>query len=136
MKMNYMQLKFPPYEWLKALPLKRQVVRTTRGGEKFMDTEHCEYAITLFRTPTSVYGRFTYNEDNHGWVYFDVMEGGYCDQNRLSKRVKLNKKNYELICKHAQEVYEEFQRELMTDRSWQWDKTPEEYAQDHEGFNY
>ena len=113
--MNYAQLKFPTYEWIKALPLKQ-------------DGHHLEYSFTLFRTPTSVYGRFSYNEDDSGWIFFDVMEDGYCDHHeRLNKRLKFNKENYKLICAHAQNVYEEFQRELFADQSWRWSKPPEEY---------
>ena len=130
--MNYAQLKFPPYAWLKALPKKHRVIRTTREGEKFEDIEHCEYSFKLFDTPTSVYGRFTYNEDDKGMIYFDVMEDGYCDHNHLGMYVKFNKKNYEAVCKHAQEVYEDFQRELFKTWSWQWENvTPTEYFVQH-----
>lgn len=115
--MNYAQLKFPTYEWIKALPLKE-------------DGRHLEYSFTLFRTPTSVYGRFSYNEDDSGWVFFDIMEDGFCDHHeRLNKRLKFNKENYKLICDHAQKVYEEFQRELFADQSWRWSKPPEEYEE-------
>jgi hypothetical protein len=46
--------------------------------------------------------------------------------------VKFNKKNYEAVCKHAQEVYEDFQRELFKTWSWQWENvTPTEYFVQH-----
>ena len=58
------------------------------------------------------------------------MEDGYCDHHeRLNQRYKFNKENYKLICDHAQEVYEEFQRELFADQSWRWSKPPEEYEE-------
>jgi hypothetical protein len=73
-----------------------------------------------------------YNEDDSGMIYFDVMEDGYCDHNHLGMYVKLNKKNYEAVCKHAQEVYEDFQRELFKTWSWQWENvTPTEYFVQH-----
>lgn len=129
--MNYAQLKFPPYEWIKGLPLKRKeeyIDRETK--ETFYEDIHCEYSITLFDTPISVYGRFTYNEDDSRMIMFDVMEDGYCDHNCLGMQLKFNKKNYETICRHAQYVYERFQRELLADKSYLWvDKTPEEYAE-------
>lgn len=105
------QLKFPPYEYIKSLPRKRN------GSDMFN-----EYTWKLFDTPVRVYGRFSYNEDDSGWIFFDVMEGGYCDRNSLGMRCKLNKANYAKICKHAQKVYEEFYRELDRDCSWQWEK--------------
>lgn len=132
--MNYAHLKFPPYEWFKALPLKREVERFDHGTKKyFKTTEHCEYTLPLFRTPTSVYGRFSYNEDDSRFIYFDVMEDGYCDHNeRLNMRLKFNKTNYEKICKHAQEVYEEFQRDLLSDLSYLWEnRDPKEWAENN-----
>ena len=132
MNMNYAQLKFPPYEWLKKLPLTEKYTWVDRStGEEYEEETYKEYDFTLFTTPTDVYGRFTYNEDDSHMVYFDVMEDGYCDHNNLGKKVKFTKKNYEAICKHAQEVYEEFQRELLKDFSWQWAVTPEEYYREH-----
>lgn len=56
------QLKFPSYEYIKSLPT----------FDKDNDTYE-EYEWTLFETPTSVYGRFSYNEDNTSYIYFDVM---------------------------------------------------------------
>ena len=117
------KLKFPPYEWLKQLPLKHKAeYKDHITGEVFYEEEHCEYSFDLFYTPISVYGRFSYNEDDSGWIFFDVMEGGYCDRNTLGMRCKLNKANYAKICKHAQKVYEDFYRELDRDCSWQWEK--------------
>ena len=105
------KLKFPPYEYIKSLPRKR------KDSDMFN-----EYTWTLFDTPVCVYGRFSYNEDDSGWIFFDVMEGGYCDRNNLSMRCKFNKANYTKICKHAQKVYEDFYRELDKDYSWQWER--------------
>lgn len=129
--MNYAQLKFPCYEWIKKLPLKRKAeYRDRETGEAFYEDIHCEYSFTLFETPTSVYGRFSYNEDDSRMIMFDVMEDGYCDHNSLGMTLKFNKKNYQKICKHAQYIYEEFQRELLADKSYLWsNKTPEEYAE-------
>lgn len=123
------KLKLPPYEWLKALPLKRTVTHTDRfTGETWEDEEHCQYSFSLFDTPVSVYGRLSYNEDDSRLIYFDVMENGYTGLNDYSLGLKFNKENYKKICKYAQEVYETFYRELARDYSWQWeDNTPEEY---------
>ena len=122
------ELKFPPYEWLKALPLKREVMRKdTFTGKQYKDEEHCEYKFTLFDTPVFAYGQLSYNEDDSRYVYFDVMESGYSGMNDYGLALKLNKENYKKICEHAQEVYEMFYRELDKDESWQWDCTPEEY---------
>lgn len=108
------QLKFPPYEYIKSLP----------KWDKESGFPN-EYVWKLFDTPIWVYGRLSYNEDGSGWVFFDVMEGGYCDRNRLGMRCKLNKANYAKICKHAQEVFEDFYKELNKDFSWQWEKYDE-----------
>ena len=124
------QLKFPSYEWLKALPLKKTHMRTNRNGEPFETEEHCEYTFTLFDTPVSVWGRFTYNEDDSRYIHFDVIEGGHTGQNSLGLALKFNKKNYQKICKHAQEVYESFCKELEKDTSYWWDCSPEEYHED------
>lgn len=126
---NYAQLKFPPYEWIKALP-KTEIhyYKDRVSGKDIPSKEPKEYTIKLFNTPTSVYGRFSYNEDGDGFICFDVMEDGYCDHNRLGLTLKFNKANYSKICAHAQEVYEEFQRTLLTDYSYLWEnKKPEEY---------
>lgn len=123
------QLKLPPYEWLKALPLKRTVTYKDREtGESWEDEEHCQYSFTIFDTPVFVYGRLSYNEDDSRLIYFDVMENGYTGLNDYSLGLKFNKENYKKICKYAQEVYETFYRELARDYSWQWeDNAPEEY---------
>ena len=123
------QLKLPPYEWLKALPLKKTVTHKDREtGETWEDEEHCQYSFTIFDTPVFVYGRLSYNEDDSRRIYFDVMENGYTGLNDYSLGLKYNKENYKKICKYAQEVYETFYRELAKDYSWQWeDNTPEEY---------
>lgn len=120
------ELKFPPYEWLKALPLKRTY--THKNGDDIWHTEECcEYRFCLFDTPVYVYGQLSYNEDDSRYLYFDVMEGGYSNMNSYGLALKFNKENYKKICKHAQEVYEMFYRELDADKSWQWDCSPEEY---------
>lgn len=126
-KMNYAQLKFPPYEYIKSLPLKKKVAYTEHVTKKIKyREEHCEYIFTLFDTPVSTYARFTYNEDDSRHIIFDIMEGGYCDQNSLGMSVRFNKANYTKICKHAQEVYEDFQRTLLRSQEWRWAKKPDE----------
>ena len=105
------QLKFPPYEYIKSLPT----------YDKDTDTYEW-YTWTLFETPVNVYGRFSYNEDGEPYIYFDVMEGGYCDKNQLGMRVKFNKANYAKLCKHAQKIFEEFYKELDKDYSYEWDE--------------
>ena len=67
--MNYAQLKFPPYEWIKALP-KTQIhhYRDRVSGKDIPTKVSREYIFTLFKTPTSVYGRFSYNEDGDGFL--------------------------------------------------------------------
>ena len=109
------QLKFPTYEYIKSLPTGDQ------DGDFFK-----EYTWTLFRTPTDVYGRFSYNEDDSRWIFFDVMEDGYCDHNDLGMRCKFNKANYAKICKHAQKVFEDFYRALDEDCSQYWREYEEE----------
>lgn len=121
------QLKFPSYEWLRALPLSRIVIKKDIYGEPFEYEESCEYEFTLFDTPVSTYGRLLYNEDAFEYICFDVMESGYSGENKLNLALKFNKQNYKKLCKHAQEVYEEFFKELEKDVSYQWDCTPEEY---------
>lgn len=105
------QLKFPPYEYIKSLP------KTEEGTDFFKD-----YYWTLFDTLTSVYGRLSYNEDGSGFLFFDILEGGYVDKNNLGLALKCNKANYAKICKHAQKVFEDFYRELDVDYSDQWEK--------------
>ena len=122
------ELKFPSYEWLKALPLKRTYTYTNReNGESWEDEEHCQYTFTLFDTPVYVYGQLSYNEDDSRYIYFDVMENGYSNMNEYGLALKFNEANYQKICKHAQEVYEMFYKELDKDMSFQWGYTPEEY---------
>jgi len=122
------ELKFPSYEWLKALPLKRTRTYTDRtSGKSWKDEVHCEYKFTLFDTPVYVYGQLSYNEDDSRHIYFDVIENGYTNMNNLGLALEFNKVNYQKICKYAQEVYEMFYRELDKDVSYQWDYTPEEY---------
>lgn len=121
------ELKFPSYEWLKALPLKRTYTHTDNSGESWEMEEHCEYKLMLFDTPVFACGQLSYNEDDSRYIYFDVMENGYSDMNDYGLSLKFNKANYKKICKHAQEVYEMFFKELEKDMSYQWDCTPEEY---------
>lgn len=121
------ELKFPSYEWLKALPLKRTYTYTDDSGESWEMEEHCEYKFMLFDTPVFVCGQLSYNEDDSRYIYFDVMENGYSNMNDYGLELKFNKANYEKICKHAQEVYESFFKELEKDISYQWDCTLEEY---------
>lgn len=121
------QLKFPSYDWLKALPLKRIVIKKDIYGEPFEDEESCEYEFMLFDTPIYVFGCLSYNEDDSKYICFDVVEGGYISKNSLGLKLKFSKENYEKLCKHAQKVYEMFFKELEKDVSYQWDCTPEEY---------
>lgn len=111
------QLKFPEYEYIKSLP--------TVCEESEYEYEvglPLEYTWLLFDTPTSVHARFSYNEDGSGFIFFDVMEDGYCDhEEHLNMSCKFNKKNYAKICKHAQKVYEEFYKTLDKDCSIYWE---------------
>ena len=104
------KLKFPSYEYIKSLPT----------YDKDNDTYE-QYDWMLFDTPVNVYGRFSYNEDGGPYIYFDVMEGGYCDMNNLGMCVKFNKTNYKKICKHAQKVFESFYIALDEDCSKYWE---------------
>lgn len=121
------ELKFPSYEWLKALPLTRTYTHTDRYGDSYELEEYCEYKFTLFDTPVFAYGQLSYNEDDSRYIYFDIMENGYSNMNNYGLALKFNKANYQKICKHAQEMYGMFYRELDKDMSWQWECTPEEY---------
>lgn len=122
------ELKFPSYEWLKALPLKGvQTFIDRTNGKTWEDEVHCEYNFTLFDTPVYVRGRLSYNEDDSKHIYFDVMENGYSNMNNYGLALKFNKANYKKLCKHAQKVYEMFYEELDKDMSWQWECSPEEY---------
>ena len=105
------QLKFPPYEYIKSLP----------KWDKEEDVP-LRYCWRLFDTPTSVCGTLSYNEDGSGFIFFDVWEGGYTGQNYLGLTLKFNKVNYAKICKHAQEVLEDFYRALDKDWSASWEK--------------
>ena len=109
------KLKFPSYEYIKSLPT----------YDKDTDT-YKDYRWPLFKTPTTVYGRFSYNENGESYIYFDVIEAGYCDQNSFGMSVKLNKANYAKICKHAQKVFESFYEALDEDCSKYWDEDARE----------
>ena len=75
--MNFAQLKFPPYEWLKKLPLTEKYEFKDRvTGKSFYKNLPREYSFRLFETPISVSARFMYNEDGRGWIYFNVMKDG------------------------------------------------------------
>ena len=51
-----------------------------------------------------------------------LLKDGYVEKNDLGVRLKLNKENYKKLCKHAQDVYERFVRELQVDWcSWEYD---------------
>jgi hypothetical protein len=104
------QLKFPTYEYIKSLP--------TYDKETGL---YPEYNWSLFETPTDVYGRLTWNVDDEGYIYFDVMEDGYCDHNTLGLTVIFNKDNYKKLCKHAQAVFESFYTALDRDCSVDWE---------------
>ena len=112
------KLRFPSYEYIKSLPT----------YDKNTDTYE-KYKWCLFRTPTSVYGRFSYNENGEPYIYFDVMENGYYgyySQNHLGMSVKFNKANYAKICKHAQKIFESFYEALDEDCSKYWDEDARE----------
>ena len=102
------QLKFPEYEYIKSLP------KRNSKGHWFT------YSWTLFDTPTDVYGRISYNEDDDNFIFFDIMEDGYCDHNTLGLSVKFNKANYKKLCKHAQKIFESFYEALDKDCSVYW----------------
>ena len=121
------QLQMPPYEWLKALPLKRTVTRSDRNGHTWKEKEPCQYSFIVFNTPIFAFGHISYNEDDSRHIFFDVFEQGHTGMNDYGMALKFNKTNYKKICKHAQEVYEMFYRELDKDMSWQWERSPEEY---------
>ena len=132
-KPEFAILSFPPYEWIKALPkTKLTHYRERDTGKIKSSTLPQEYEFTLFRTPVSVYGRLSYNEDGDGFINFDVMESGYCGENSLGKCLKFNKVNYRKICDYAQKVYEYFQQTLLEDTSYSWSgKTPEQFAEEN-----
>lgn len=104
------QLKFPSYEYIKALPKFEEDHEVPR-----------EYRWVLFDTPTSTYGTMSYNEDGEGYLFFDVWEDGYTGMNDLGISRKFNKTNYKTVCKHAQEVFESFYKTLDADCSWMWE---------------
>ena len=111
------QLKFPSYEYIKSLP------RTIKESEdKYEIGLPLKYEWTLFDTPIYTPGVLSYNDDGSGYIFFDVWEGGYTGMNDLGLALKFNKSNYAKICKHAQNVYEEFYRELNVDYSDSWEK--------------
>ena len=109
------RLKFPSYEYIKSLP----------KWDNKADLPK-QYRWTLFDTPTTVIGTLSYNEDGDGFIYFDVWEGGYTGMNYLGKALKFNKANYAKICKHAQNVLDDFYRALDADYSTSWEKYEEE----------
>lgn len=80
-----------------------------------------EYILILFDFDSIyVYGRITLFEDCTNRIHFDVMEGGYSDKNSLGLSKPFTKKGFSEICKHAQKVYEQLIKELLSDRSWMW----------------
>ena len=97
------KLNFPTYEYIKAL------------------SKEYEYNWKLFKLPTSLYGRFSYNEDGSGLIFFDVMKDGYSGTNSLGMTLKFNKANYVKICEHAQYVLDLFYKSLDTDCSEDWE---------------
>lgn len=106
------QLKFPTYEYIKSLP------KTSKDYKDY----YYEYNWKLFATPTGDEGVISYNLDGEGWIYFDVFEDDYSEENSLGLTLKFNKANYAKICKHAQHVYEEFCKALDKDYSQDWEK--------------
>ena len=112
------ELKFPTYDYIKSLPTYNEKTDT-----------YYEYSWKLFETPTDVYGRLAWNEDDEGYIYFDVMEDGYCDHNTLGLAVKFNKSNYNKLCKHAQNVFDGFYEALDRDCSCDWENYETEVAE-------
>lgn len=108
------QLKFPDYEYLKALPKTDQ------------QNEPQAYEFTLFEMPScGLRGRFSYNEDDTNWIFFDVLNGDYSDVNDLGMSLEFTELNYSIICKYAQQVFVNFYTELDTDYSYLWGKEGE-----------
>lgn len=112
------ELKFPTYDYIKSLPTYNEKTDT-----------YYEYSWKLFETPTDVYGRLAWNEDDEGYIYFDVMEDDYCDHNTLGLAVKFNKANYNKLCKHAQNVFDGFYEALDRDCSCDWENYETEVAE-------
>lgn len=82
------ELKFPPYEKIKALDKNK------------------EYEFILFYTGiTETYGRFTVHEDGKRKIIFDLIEDGYSDTNDYTMSRRITKKEYQEICNHAQNCY-------------------------------
>ena len=98
------KLKFPTYEYIKSFPLQND------------DGEYIEYEFTLFTVYRSMYCRFTYNEDGNKGFYLDLMCDGYCDKFSIDchKRFyRMNKKEYKLMCGHAEILYNEIMNNLL-----------------------
>ena len=110
------QLKFPEYEYIKSLP------KVCKNSEYDYEIGlPLEYEWKLFDTPVDVEGVLKYNLDGSGYIFFDVMEAGYCDQNTLGLAVKFNKANYKKLCKHAQNIFDGFYEALDRDCSTYWE---------------
>ena len=110
------QLKFPTYEYIKSLPK-----ICTKSEYKYNIGLPLEYEWKLFDTPVSVEGVLSYNLDGSGYIFFDVLESGYTNENNLGVAVKFNKTNYMKICKHAQNIFEGFYETLDRDCSDGWE---------------
>ena len=100
------ELKFPAYENIKKLNKNR------------------EYEFIIFRTGIEdTYGRFTVHEDGHRKIIFDLIEDGYSDKNSYTMKRRITKKEYEEICNHAQNCYNDLFKALISgaDCSWSWE---------------
>ncbi len=98
------KLKFPTYEYIKSLPLKDE------GGED------AEYNFVLFKVHEHVYCRFTYNEDGYKGFHLDLMCDGFCDKLLIGCHknfYRMNKKDYKLMCEHAEILYNEIMGNLV-----------------------
>ena len=104
------QLKFPEYEYIKSLPKNKPDDRAY----------YYEYKWKLFELPVDIEGILSYNLDGEGFIFFDVFEGGYSGMNTFGQAVKFSKANYMKLCKHAQNVLDEFYRALDKDYSTHW----------------
>lgn len=104
LKKDVPEVKFPPYEKIKKI--------------------YEEIEIIVFRTGfPNTYGRFIINEDNRRKIVFDLIEDGYSEMNDYTMIRRITKKDYEEICNHAQNCYNDLFLALKNgnDCSWTWE---------------
>ncbi len=106
------KLKFPSYRFLKSL-----------------STEH-SYKWTLFDLPIPVQGVLMYNLDNSGTIWFTVFNCGFSSFIDFGLELKLNSRNYKILCRHVQKTFETFCKSLDKDMSETWgiEESEMEYA--------